>query len=91
MGSTYESFSDIFDDIDEFKIVGRFNNDKNQSKQISGIIGFVYKNIIKFLKNEHVKGEYFSGNFLDNIGCVIFSKNVIHQYTHSGKNYWLCA
>lgn len=63
MGSTYESFSDIFDDIDEFKIAGRFNNDKNQSKQISKIIGFVYKNITKFLNNEHLKGEIFSWQF----------------------------
>lgn len=63
MGSTYKSFSDIFDDIDGFKIAGRFNNDKNQSQRISKIIGFVYKNIMKFLKNELLKGEIFFWQF----------------------------
>lgn len=63
MGSTCKSFSDIFDDIDGFKIAGRFNNDKNQSQRISKIIGFVYKNIMKFLKNELLKGEIFFWQF----------------------------
>ena len=83
--SAYESFADIFDGIDEFKIVGKFNNGENQSKQINKIIGGVYTNIIKFKQNEHIKGEIFSDDFLDNVGCLIFSKNVIHHSHISGK------
>ena len=49
-GSAYELFADLFDDIDEFKIIGGFNNDKNQSKEINKIFGFAYTSIMKLKK-----------------------------------------
>ena len=32
-----------------------------------------------FRKTEDMKGATFSGNFLDNVNCLIYSKNVIHH------------
>ena len=56
-GSAYELFADLFDDIDEFKIVGRFNNNRNQSKEINKIVGFVYTNIMKLKNKRTCKGQ----------------------------------
>ena len=85
LGSAYESFANIFDDIDKFMIVGKFNNSKNQSKQINKTIGFIYTNIMKFKQNKHVKDGIFSDNFIDKVGCLIFSKNVIYHLNITGK------
>ena len=49
--------------------------------RINKIIGFTYANITKFKTTNKVKGEIFSPNFIDNISCLIYSKNVIIIHT----------
>ena len=50
---------------------------------------------MKFKEKNLVKGQIFSFNFLENVRCLIFSKNVIHHthitgeivgYVHSSCN-----
>ena len=44
--------------------------------------------IMDFRKTEDIKGTIFSGNFLDNVNCLIYSKNFIH-HSHITGYYWL--
>ena len=37
-----------------------------------------------FRKTDNVKGAIFSANFLDNVICLIYNKNVIHHFHITG-------
>ena len=60
--SAYETFSNLFNDIDKFKTASKYVNIKKtkQDKQIDKIVGFVYANAIKFKQNDLVKHNVLS-------------------------------
>ena len=69
----YKTFSDLFDYIDEFKIVSKYVDTRKtkHDKQIDNILSLVYVNIMKFKQDDLVKGGVFSTNFLENVCCLI--------------------
>ena len=76
----YDDFSEVYEAIDDFKIIEKYgDHGKKKSVRINKIIGFTYANIMKFKTTNKVKGEIFSSNFLDNVSCLIYSKNAIHH------------
>ena len=62
LNSAYETFSNLFDDINKFKTASKYVNIKKtkQDKQIDKIVGFVYANVIKFKQNDLVKHNALS-------------------------------
>ena len=69
----YDDFSNVYDAIDNCKIVEKYVDYGNK------IIGLAYTHIMDFKKTENIKGAIFSANFLDNVNCLIYSKNAIHR------------
>lgn len=64
--------SAVYDAIDNCKIIEKYGDYGNK------IIGLAYTHIMDFKKTENIKGAIFSANFLDNVNCLIYSKNAIH-------------
>ena len=81
----YDDFSEVYEAIDDFKIIEKYGDyGRKKNVRINKIIGFTYANIMKFKTRNKVKGAIFSSNFLDNVSCLIYSKNVIHHLHITG-------
>ena len=72
---------------------GDYSRKKNGRFNI--IVGFTCTHIMNFKKTSNLKGAIFSANFLSNVDCLVYAKNVIHHshitgdiigYAHSFQN-----
>ena len=75
----YNDFSEVYDAINDFKIVEKHDDYGRKKNHINKIIRFVYSHIMDFRRTDNVKGAIFSANLLDNVNCLIYSENVIHH------------
>ena len=80
LNSQYDSFLDLCEAIHGFEIKTTvFNKKSYYNKNINKIIGAVYTNIMKFSKNTFVTDSIFSNFVLENVGNIIFNREVIHH------------
>ena len=75
----YNDFSEVYDAINDFKIVEKQMTMVKKKNHINKIIRFVYSHIMDFGRTDNVKGAIFSANLLDNVNCLIYSENVINH------------
>ena len=93
----YDDSSEVYEAIDDFKIIEKYSDyERKKNILINKIIGFISPSIMKLKTTNKVKDGIFSSNFLDNVSCLIHSKNVIHhshiigdiiRYAHNFCNF----